>query len=349
MIGKQLSLLKTKVKRLMIMTMNTSIEFMETEDVGDEEMEVEYVIEGKLEIQNTKDLEKIESANSRFQDAMNTDSLCENYNKNENDHDKDEGETKNELLCITRAKGGPGRKLPWLLFNIVLVAAFAVLVAYYFAQSPCRHNYNNIAVFTDKLKMMNNDFPNQYEVFWNMLRNGGNRHLKKLHNGKKEEQIPLSYLVAGYAGSSKTVDCFVARLNDVYTTDSKQVLDSHKFSGDNDKMKLVKEMKAMLKGTKRIIIVKDIEKLQFKVAQLFISFTAKHLKVSSYPQSILILTTELPFSYVPGRSRHSDEDNVGIHFKNNIWSGEHETTSLWSRVSERLILVRKEEHCPCNE
>merc|ERR1712126_368585 len=107
---------------------------------------------------------------------------------------------------------------------LIIISILGVIMAIVFAGSRSvvldapSHNFNDIDTFKWKMEKMKDDFPKQYDVYWSMLRNRGNRYLTKLHNDATHRLKPLSFLVAGYAGCRKTTDCFVSRLADAYTS-----------------------------------------------------------------------------------------------------------------------------------
>ena len=116
--------------------------------------------------------------------------------------------------------------LSWLFFSSffkIVAASFIIVLFLMFLDEeimyqfdgehfPARHGYNHFDVYLDKLNAMENEFPSQYNVVWNMLRNGGHGHLRKVFNADKQKLTPLSYLLAGYADSSETLTCFVSKL-----------------------------------------------------------------------------------------------------------------------------------------
>ena len=275
-------------------------------------------------------------------------------------HDSGRKETEGYSSVTSKINEDSGRKKT-KGYSSIIFGVGAVLLAgivYYYYYSNChppdmnQHNYNTVDIFTKRLKEMQNEFPNQNQVIWNMLRNGGKRHLTKV--GDNQEKIPpLSYLFAGYAGNNQIVDCFVSKLTQAYTKSSvpTQFLYSQDFSEVDDRGKLLDAITSRLNGTCKVMVVKDIDKLHFNVAQLFMSYADEHNKLTTYPQSVIFFTTELPFSHDPARSRHVDEGNVSEHFQTTVWHGVHpdKAAPLWARVGDGLILIKKEEIYPCNE
>jgi len=231
---------------------------------------------------------------------------------------------------------------PWMIIAIVIIVVTGTLPILF---TPSSHNYNTIDEFKDILREMETDFPLQHD-YWSMLRNDGVQHLIKVYRGYDSDRTPLSYLVAGYAGSKRTVDCFVSRLTSAYTNSKPidhQYIDSVQFIGRNNKAKVYEVIQSKLGGKNKFVVVNNIEKLNFKVVQMFTSYEDSNNTATSYPQTIILYTTELPFSYDPSR-RKDDEVKAANHFKSNVWGNAHvdHAAELWSRMGSSLLLIREE-------
>ena len=232
---------------------------------------------------------------------------------------------------------------------ITIIVLLAILVALHRQRSIY---FNDVKTFTDRLYLMKKDFPNnQDNLVWNMLKNGGHRHLKKVMSGNKKQNIsPLSYLLAGYSGSISTVDCFSKSLAHAYTNNilDSQIIDLRNDSLRNNRKNLVDEISDKL-STGEVLMLKNIEYLEFQVAQIFMSYADEHSMFASHPSSVLLFTTELPFPYDATASRHSVEGAVKTHFLRNVWQGALPdfSTALWTRLGDGLVLIRGEEQIPC--
>jgi len=332
------------------------------EEISDEEEGEDESTEGAAgkHGEDTEDL----PAEAEKEGAAKSDVKPKEDKEDKDDIASEEGMTSGDLLSdedATKPKGekreaedGTGVSAP-----VIIITVLALILAVGVALRPAgdmnspnaTHNYYNFETFREKLSAMKSEFPNQYDVYWNMLRNGGKKHLKKVHSVDATDVKPQAYLIAGYAGSSKTLNCFVSRLAASFT-DGHETLDSADFMGnEEDRAQLFDAIMAKLGGSNKLLIVNNIEKLQFKVAQLFMSFADSHNSVASYPQSMILFTTELPFSHDVSRKRVSDEGEAGNHFKNVVWAGAHvdQTAPLWSRVGDGLMLIKNEDEIPlCN-
>lgn len=232
---------------------------------------------------------------------------------------------------------------------IMVIAVMGILLAIAVALKPGdpKHNYNSIDDFVAKLGAMKEDFPQQYDVYFNMLRNGGKRHLKKIDSGDMTDLTPQAYLVAGYAGSANTVNCFVERLANAFVDGFKELEAGEVTTNEEeDREKLFEMIKSKFDGKNKFLIVRNIEKLKFKTAQLFMSFADEHNSVATYPQSMILFTTELPFT--ASGERVQDEGAAGSHFKNVVWgdASVDQSAPLWSRVGNGIMLIHGEESLP---
>lgn len=77
------------------------------------------------------------------------------------------------------------------------------------------------------------------------------------------------------------------------------------------------------------------------------SFSDEHNQVAKYPQSLLLLTTILPFG--DSQNRKADEHKTADYFKEEVWKNVNVdlTAPLWSRVGNGLIIIQKEDGLSC--
>ena len=312
---------------------------VETESVKTESVKTESLIEdGAKPSPSNKELRSGEKGGAKEGGseselgATSGDMLSDDETTKRDDADGKSGE-----------KSGVG--LPLLIIGLL-----GVLCAVVFALKPSpSHQYNTIDMFEKKLTSMKADFPQQDELYWNMLRNGGRKHLKKVHGQDKRALEPQAYLIAGYSGSAQTFNCFVKRLAATFH-DGHADLHASNFVGSSEEnhQKLYEQIISNLKGSNKLLIIHGIEKLDFKVAQLFMSFADSYNRVATYPQSMILFTTELPLSFEASQGRVLDEGEVGNHFKNVVWRDAHPDLSapLWSRVGDGLMLIRSETELP---
>jgi len=245
-------------------------------------------------------------------------------------------------------EGDSGVSWPVMVIAVMgILLAIAVKLKPQATEFTPEHNYNRIEDFVKKIGSMKEDFPRQYDVYFNMIRNGGKRHLSKIHSKDKTDLKPQAYLVAGYAGSANTVDCFVSRLAKSFVSGF-NVLEAGEFTTneEEDREKLFEMIKSKFEDGNKFLIVKNIEKLKFKTAQLFMSFADEHNSVATYPQSMILFTTELPFT--ASGERVQDEGAVGSHFMNVVWgdASVDQSELLWSKVGNGIMLIHGEESLP---
>ena len=250
--------------------------------------------------------------------------------------------------------GSSGNKLSTGLLFSIIVIIFVLVISWLFqnymsSSISDKHSYETVVNFESKMEEMKVHFPSQDEVFWKMLKNVGRRHLKTVHGANTADLRPLSFLVAGYAGTNEIMNCFLQKLGTAFTHMPFDVIYSEEYTTEQSKEKLDNKIKAAIQNKQKFVVIKNIDKLKFYVAQLFMTYADEHSDVASFPQSTIILTADMPFNPT---SRHEDERVVANHFKHIIWKGEDtidNRAALWTRIGDGLVLLKVEERNPCNK
>ncbi|XP_057289604.1 uncharacterized protein LOC130612313 [Hydractinia symbiolongicarpus] len=210
------------------------------------------------------------------------------------------------------------------------------------------HSYRSEEEFNEQIKAIRNNFTNQDEFYWRFLTNSGLRHLHKVHSGILDDLRPMSLLIAGHSGSSGTLDCFLKKLASAYTEAEYVTINANEFT---EKVQLDEMIKKSIGDNQKVLVIKNIEKLNFDSATLFMSYADEHNDVASFPQSTLILSTQLPDTYDKNTKRHEAEEKVASFLKNTVWKGNDKNyvAALWTRVGDGTVVIRPEENNPCAE
>jgi len=212
-----------------------------------------------------------------------------------------------------------------------------------------KHSYNTVEDFQSAIDKISNEFKDQPQTTIKLFKNVGIEHLKRVQEENKDDLRPMSFLLAGYQGSEKTLDCFMKKLAKAFTNKPYEIIESTEYK---NKERLDEKIKSSLQNDQKFIIVQNVDKLPFSTAQLFMSYSDAYNDLSSFPQSLIILTTILPFKYDPvNSSRKLDEGRVGDYFKNVIWKGQGPADSippLWTRVGDGLALLRHNDKNVCS-
>lgn len=191
-------------------------------------------------------------------------------------------------------------------------------------------------------------FPNQYAIYWRLIKNTGRKHLEKVYSQNVDDLTPLSFLVVSFKETENILDCFLEHIGKSYSKKEFLAIDSAKFTNTDARLKLDEAIKENLKGDQKFVIVKNIEKLSFSAAQLFMTYADEHNDVAAYPQSTIFMSAVLPFP--SSNDRRVDEQRVSDFFISKIW-GEQATidskAALWTRIGDGLIVLKKESKNPC--
>lgn len=240
---------------------------------------------------------------------------------------------------------------------MVLVIGVAIAALYIFsgdAKFSLNHQYRTVEAFRDEFNKIEVLFSDQHKESFNLLRNSGIRHLKKVYSADKTDLTPMSYLIVTFQDSHQAAAiCFGEKLSEVFTQEHVSKIDSSEFDGhgdieDNTKMKLDNKIKASLKNAQKVVLVQNIQKLSFIVAQLFMTYADSYNDIATYPQSTIILTANLPLKSTGDRKQ--DENLVAEYFRETLWKGQANINSiaaLWTRVGDGLVVLKSTHVNPC--
>jgi len=234
------------------------------------------------------------------------------------------------------------------LFILFLIAAIYVPTLLR-SGNNYQHNYHQASDFVLSIEGMKELFPNQYALYWNLIKNTGKKHLMKVHSGNMDDLTPLSFLVVSFEESENVLDCFLDHIGKSYSKEKFLAIESTEFTSADARLKLDEAIKEHLKGDQKFVIVKNIEKLSFSAAQLFMTYADEHNDVAAYPQSTIFMSAVLPFP--SSNDRRADEERVSEFFQSDIWGDQSTVDSkaaLWTRIGDGLIVLKKESKNPCN-
>ena len=230
-----------------------------------------------------------------------------------------------------------------------MIISSSLIFEYYFKNDIDKgHSYNSKNVFLELLEEMKGSFDNQYPEYWRLLKNSGRRHLDRVQEGRQDDLRPMSLLIVAFEESAGTVDCYLEKVGKAYTNAPYTTIQSTTFKGDDSRMLLDGRIKDSLRGKQKLAIIKNIDKLSFDAAQLFMTYADEHNDVHTYPQSVILMTAVLPFP--SSNNRKADESRVGDYFMEETWADQDtldNKAALWSRVGDGIIIVRKEDKNPC--
>ena len=203
------------------------------------------------------------------------------------------------------------------------------------------HNFVEPVVFNLKLNNMTQKFKNQDEMFWQQIKKRGFIHLKRVFDESRKAVIPFTIFIAGYNGTKSTMNCFLTDLGYTFTNTSYATLNSEGVSKES----LDEQIIHSLNNSQKYVVVKDIQKMSYDAASLFMAYADEHMDNSaiSFPRSIIVLTAEMPFFVDPSYDRKADEIRVRNHFVSNLWGeDENKNAALWSRIGNLLVLLKPE-------
>lgn len=214
-----------------------------------------------------------------------------------------------------------------------------------------QHNYHESSYFVSSVQKMEELFPSQYALYWKLIKNTGKRHLEKVHSSNMEDLTPLSFLVVSFKETENILDCFLDHIGKSYSKKKFEAIDSGNFTSADARLKLDEAIKDNLKGDQKFVIVKNIEKLSFSAAQLFMTYADEHNDVAAYPQSTIFMSAVLPFP--SSNSRRDDEKRVSDFFQSEVWLDQPKATNdskaaLWTRIGDGLIVLKPESKNPCS-
>ena len=243
-------------------------------------------------------------------------------------------------------------------WSVILTSIIVMLIAIIYVYDLCnlnefsrKHSYRSIEDFEKKTENIGLEFPNQYKETMKFIVNNGKEHLEKVFAEDKTSLRPLSFLVAAYKGATDTQSCFIKKISEAFTTDTYDIIHCKYYNESNGRKKLDDKIKESLKDIQKFVVIKDIHLLRFDAAQLFMSYADAYNDIASYPQSLLLLTTVLPFDCNETNERIKDEGKVGEYFRDVVWKGQNSTNNiaaLWSRVGDGLVLLKAEETDYCS-
>ena len=234
---------------------------------------------------------------------------------------------------------------------VMLIAIIYVSDLWNFNEFSRKHSYRSIKDFEEKTEVIGLQFSNQYMETMKFIVNNGKEHLEKVYGEDKTSLRPLSFLVAAYKGAADTQSCFIKKVSEAFTTATYDIIHCKDYNESNGRKKLDDKIKESLKDIQKFVVIKDIHLLRFDAAQLFMSYADAYNDIASYPQSLLLLTTVLPFECNKINERIKDEGKVGDYFQDVVWKGQNSTNNiaaLWSRVGDGLVLLKAEENDYCN-
>ena len=195
---------------------------------------------------------------------------------------------------------------------------------------------------------MKSSFPKQYPEYWNLLRNSGKRHLGRITKKDHSDLRPMSLLLVAFQESAGLVNCYLENVGKTYTHAAYETIDSSAFIGANSRRLLDKKIKESLQGYQKLVIIKNMQKLSFDAAQLFMTYADEHNDVHNYPQSVIFMSAVLPFP--SSNDRKTDEKRVSKFFVDDTWAKQDtmdNKAALWSRVGDGIIILREELDNPC--
>ena len=233
----------------------------------------------------------------------------------------------------------------------IIVILIAIICVWNFNEFSPKHSYRSIKDFEEKAEVIRSQFLNQYMKTMTFIINKGKKHLKKVFGEDKTELRTLSFLVAAYRGATDTQNCFVKKVSEAFTNNAYDVIHCKDYNESNGRKKLDDQIKESLKDIQKFVVIKDLHLLRFDAAQLFMSYADAYDENPSYPQSLLLLTTVLPFEFNETNGRIKEEGKVVKYFRDVVWKGQNSTNNiaaLWSRVGDGLVLLKAEENDYCN-
>lgn len=235
---------------------------------------------------------------------------------------------------------------------VILIVAF--VLGMFYVDTDIRpinpgHSYRTAQDFDSKMSDMRSVFPNQHQLYLRMLTNSGKRQLKRVWGADRDNLRPMSFLIVSYKEGLNTSECFIQKLAHAYTSKSYNVIDSKDFQMKDARLQLDKMIIRSLDGDQKLVVVKNIEKLSFEAAQLFMTYSDEHNDVASYPQSTIFLSINVPFESTGDRK--ADEKRVSKFLQDEIWGNESTVdnkAALWTRIGDGIVVVQKENSNPCD-
>lgn len=196
-------------------------------------------------------------------------------------------------------------------------------------------------IMTEEIAKMEPKFPFVDKVSWNMLKNIIGRHIDQVQSGNGAS--PLSFLLVG--NEVNTLHCFSKMLAETFT-DQFASIDSNDHVGLESKVSLDEALINSLEQNK-VLIVKNINSLDLRTAQLFMTYCDVYNTKATYPDSIIILTSVIPF--LNSDDRKAIEIYSAERFKQAHWANQDPDTAaaLWSRIGDGIVVVKSSNKNQC--
>lgn len=233
---------------------------------------------------------------------------------------------------------------------IPVLIAVAIIFRENFEAIQKGHRFRSKKEFVNLIKKMESSFPKQYPEYWKLLRNSGKRHLDRILKEDQSDLRPMSLLFVAFEESANLVDCYLENVGKAYTGFPYKTIDSHEFTGSASRRLLDEEIKSSLSSRQKLVIIKNLQRLSFDAAQLFMTYADEHNDVHNYPQSVIFMSAILPFP--SSNDRKTDEQQVSKFFVDETW-GTQDTmdnkAALWSRVGDGVVIIRNEFDNPCEK
>ena len=206
------------------------------------------------------------------------------------------------------------------------------------------HSYRRPDEYTAQIDELSHNFTKQHKHLWLMIRNVGKSHLQHIYSCRKETVRPLAFLVATYEGNQDTLNCFLKMVASAFTNGPYEHIESNVLQ-DMDphdaKLKLDDQVLTKLSGNQKLLVIKDVHKLPFEAASLFMSYGDAYSDLAKFPQSSLLLTMTVPNS--PAKSYKEEVHFVEKHF-HEIYKDVNINlvAPLWTRMGDGAVVLRSE-------
>ncbi|XP_065677866.1 uncharacterized protein LOC124818415 isoform X1 [Hydra vulgaris] len=209
---------------------------------------------------------------------------------------------------------------------------------------PLDHYYVTPEVFQLKIDNMTKIFSNQEKMFWQKINKLGYKHLERVFKNDTSNLQPFTMLIASYNGTNFTMKCFLKELGLAFTYKSYDTL----FSEGANKVSLDNQIQESLKSLQKYVVVTNIEQMTYDTASIFMNYADEHVDsaVISFPQSTIIMTAEMPFSFPENNTNYNrikEEEKVMKYFVDEIWGPDkNKASALWSRIGNVVLLLKPE-------
>jgi len=204
------------------------------------------------------------------------------------------------------------------------------------------HVYRDPESYLNSVKSMKKYLKSQDAFFWKSIENTGGNHMTRVYNEEKEDLRPLAFLIAGY--DKQLSGCFVTKLAKAFTPEKFITLDANSYVNlepQAAKLRLDTDVRHALKDKQKVVVVKDIDVLDFEAAALFMSYADANSDMNDFPQLTMLLTMQIPD--VGAVAYKSELHSVERHFKKVFASADMDRVApLWSRVGDGTVVLRNE-------